>query len=48
MQSILAENGIEAYGPKNSIRESAKLGLIDNPERWLEFLKARNLRLRPQ
>lgn len=43
MQSILAENGIEAYGPKNAIRESAKLGLIDNPQRWLEFLKARNL-----
>lgn len=43
MQSILAENGIEAYGPKNSIREAAGLGLIDNPERWFEFLKARNL-----
>jgi len=43
MQAILMENGIEAYGPKNSIRESAKLGLIDNPLEWFEFLKARNL-----
>jgi nucleotidyltransferase substrate binding protein (TIGR01987 family) len=43
MQAILQENGIEAYGPKGSIREAAKLGLIDNPQTWLEFLKARNL-----
>lgn len=43
MQAILQENGIEAYGPKGSIREAAKLGLIDNPKTWLEFLKARNL-----
>ena len=43
MQAILQEHGIEAYGPKGSIREAAKLGLIDNPHTWLEFLKARNL-----
>jgi len=43
MQAILQENGIEAYGPKGSIREATKLGLIDNPKIWLEFLKARNL-----
>lgn len=43
MQAILVENGIRTYGPRNSIRESAKLGLIDNPPKWFEFLKARNL-----
>lgn len=43
MQAILQENGIEAYGPKGSIREAAKLGLINNPKTWLDFLKARNL-----
>ncbi len=43
MQTILQENGIEAYGPRNSIREAAKLGLISDPKLWLEFLKARNL-----
>lgn len=43
MQAILQEDGIEAYSPKNSIREAAKVGLIDNPKTWLEFLKARNL-----
>jgi nucleotidyltransferase substrate binding protein (TIGR01987 family) len=43
MQAILQANGVEAYGPKGAIREAAKLGLIDNPEIWLEFLQARNL-----
>ncbi len=43
MQAILQENGLEAYGPKGSIREGAKLGIINNPKTWLEFLKARNL-----
>lgn len=43
MQAILQENGLEAYGPKGSIREAARLGLIDNPKIWLELLKARNL-----
>jgi nucleotidyltransferase substrate binding protein (TIGR01987 family) len=43
MQAILQENGIEAYGPKGSIREAAKLGLINDPKAWLEFLRARNL-----
>lgn len=43
LQAILAENGIEAYGPRNSFREAGKMGLIDNVEKWLEFLTARNL-----
>lgn len=43
MRALLVENGIKAYGPKNSIRESAKLALINNPLEWFEFLKARNL-----
>ena len=43
LQTILAKNGIEAYGPKNAIREAGKLGILDNVEEWLEFLTARNL-----
>ena len=42
MQTILKDNSIEAYGPKNAIRESAKLSLIDDPSKWFEFLEARN------
>lgn len=43
LQSMVRENGIEIYGPKNAIREAAKLGLINEVERWFEFLEARNL-----
>jgi len=43
MNIILRENGIEAYGPKNTFREAAKLRLIDNPKIWFDFLKQRNL-----
>lgn len=43
MNAILRENGIEAYGPKNTIREAANLKMIDDVEKWFEFLNARNL-----
>ena len=43
MQSLAQENSPNVYGPKNSIREAAKLGLIENPEKWFEYLKKRNL-----
>lgn len=42
MQTYVNEQGIESYGPNNSIREAAKLGLINNAEKWLEFAKMRN------
>ncbi len=43
LQAILTEEGIQAYGPKNAIREAGKLGLLEDVEEWLEFLTARNL-----
>ena len=43
LQAILTEEGIQAYGPKNAIREAGKLGLLEDVESWLEFLTARNL-----
>ncbi|HCS78741.1 TPA: nucleotidyltransferase [Patescibacteria group bacterium] len=43
MHAILADNGIEVYGPKNTFREAARLQLIDNVEIWFTFLEARNL-----
>ncbi|MEK9169495.1 MAG: HI0074 family nucleotidyltransferase substrate-binding subunit [Patescibacteria group bacterium] len=43
MQSIEVENNINVYGVKTIIREAAKLGLIDDPVKWLDFLKDRNL-----
>ncbi len=43
MHAILVDNGIETYGPKNTFREAAKLGVIESPEEWFEFLQDRNL-----
>jgi len=43
MQSIEKENDINIYGAKTIIREAAKLDLIDDPVKWFDFLKQRNL-----
>ncbi len=43
MQVLIKDNGIDTYGVKSIIREGAKLGLIDNPELWFDFLSKRNL-----
>lgn len=42
LNTIARENGIDVYGPRNSFRAAAKLGIIDNPAGWFEFLTARN------
>lgn len=42
MSSILKDQGNETFGVKNIIRDSARLGLLDNVDRWFEFLLARN------
>jgi len=42
MNNIVRENGIDVYGPKNTFRAVAKLGLIDDPSSWFLFLEARN------
>ncbi|SRR5258708_10404078 len=43
LQTILTDNGIQSYGPKNAIREAGKMGIIEDVEQWLTFLTARNL-----
>lgn len=42
MNTIVRENGIDVYGPKNTFRAAAKLGFIDDPSPWFRFLEARN------
>ncbi len=37
------EEGLEAYSPKDAIRQAGRLHLIDNVEKWLDFLEDRNL-----
>jgi len=34
--------GLEANSPRSAFRQAAKLGLIEEPEAWLDALEARN------
>ena len=40
---MVQDMGIEAYGPKNVIREAANASLPDSAENWLHFAEMRNL-----
>ena len=35
--------GLDAPSPKEAIRKAARIGLTDSPEKWIEFIDARNL-----
>ena len=37
------DRGLEAFSPKDAIREGAKLGFIEEPEEWIDAINARNL-----
>ena len=37
------DEGVDVYSPKESLKEAGRLGFIDNVEKWLAFLKDRNL-----
>jgi nucleotidyltransferase substrate binding protein (TIGR01987 family) len=44
LQRHLRSSGIsEVLTPKNTFREGARLGLINDPEAWIRFVDARNL-----
>lgn len=43
MQEILKEERIDVYGVKSVFRESARLGLVEGPVVWFDFLESRNL-----
>lgn len=44
LQRYLKASGVsEALTPKNTFREAAKLGLVNDPESWIRFVDARNL-----
>jgi len=42
LQEYVKDEGFECNSPKSCIREGARLEIIDNPEGWFEYLKARN------
>lgn len=37
------EEGLEAVSPKDAVRQAAAIGLIKDPESWIELINARNL-----
>lgn len=37
------DEGLEAYSPKEAIKLAGRVGLIDNVEKWLDFLEDRNV-----
>ena len=38
----IEDEGLEAQSPKQAIRQAAKLGLITDPEDWINCINARN------
>jgi nucleotidyltransferase substrate binding protein (TIGR01987 family) len=43
MKKFLENRGVVANSPKEVFRHAAKEGFIDDPEKWFDFLKKRNL-----
>jgi len=44
LKDYLRAQGIEdVVGPRDAIRRSGSLGLLDDPELWFEMMQARNL-----
>lgn len=43
MKAICEYEGTKVASPRQSIRQIADIGLIDDPQAWIKFLKSRNL-----
>ncbi len=43
LKKILTIKGIEVNNPRDTFRESAINGFVEDPEKWFYFLKMRNL-----
>lgn len=39
---VLEESGVFAIAPKDVVREMARIGWINNPEEFIEYIKMRN------
>lgn len=42
LKKSVEDQGLEAESPKMAVKQAAKIGLIDNPELWIECINARN------
>ena len=43
LRALVADKGFEVFGPKDSIKIAAQIGLLKEPEEWLRFINERNL-----
>lgn len=43
MKKVLKINGYEVGSPRDTFRKAASEGLIDDPQKWFDFLEKRNL-----
>lgn len=43
LKRIIEDKGLEAYSPKDVIREAANIGILEDPDLWIKCVNARNL-----
>ena len=43
IQEYIRDQGFDCKSPKSCFREAARLELISDPQKWFDYLKARNL-----
>lgn len=43
LKIVVEDKGLEAFSPKDAVREAARLGMINEPEVWIRAINARNL-----
>lgn len=41
-KKIVEDEGLDAPSPKGAVRGMARIGRIGNPEKWIEYINARN------
>ena len=42
-KSTVEDEGLSAPSPKEAVRKAATIGLIEDPQKWITFIEARNL-----
>ena len=43
LKSREINEGLEVFSPKDAIKQAGRMGLIDDVEKWLDYLEDRNL-----
>jgi len=43
LKTMVEAEGLEALSPKEAIRQAAKIGIIHDAEKWLDFVNTRNI-----